>query len=1084
MRSLWALERRSAMAERGSWLTDISLDLKQVDAFDVVGLVERLADLVEAGDPPFTISLSGSWGVGKSTVAEELRSRLQEKGIPGVIVDAWTEDIEHLRRTLAIQVGAKLSDKPDDLESVATKIDEALGTTENRPLPPKLNIASGSVFKNIREGLKSSVVLLCIDAVLIALTVCSAIWFPTLGGAFAAVLSACLIFTMFQSGLFLHIVTTSQSVAPASESVQMARAFKSAVTTSTPGAPRKVLVVVDNLDRLAGDDALRALAQIRALVEVPDSRAIFLIPIDRKALARHIQPRVGPDGPDRSDDLAQIVGSGEDAAADYLEKFFNLDLLLTRPDVLDLRGWALQEARRILPADNEDDLVTAVQVVCSAAAGSPRSVKRILNGVGARQRLLAPSAKTSISLSQLAFVESLATQFPGLISWLAPDGRRFLSLRDEITQEQDSTRQVGGLSKAQKDRLREFLLANSEIPITAPMTRLAMSLREDTVWKGVASPTDLQEALDTGQSDAFGSALTALDADDTERAIDASVSYIERSVPAFPRDAVSGLVAIGEVVGNYPNATKKLHPLAVRAFERSDHANRRRVTRSLGKLLFSDNQGHGDLPELARSFVETLVDASSTSEVSRGLVWTVRLSGKHVSEQQRSAASDTFSKLDDDLVAPLFEPPIDLWAVEGPLADKYVERLSTWEAASLDYPSLEVAIDRLRLMTECGWGGAEGLRQIAARAVSQLKALPDSPESFEFIGQLTALLRTAPPGDEVDQLATLLAASPGAVDPSTHFASVLRLPVRETARPPIRDSLTQRLQSASLALARSLVVDQRDVLTDFDYDPLPVLTNRWIAAEGREWAKLAVEFNGDEDIELLPGALAGASDNNYVVLVEEATGIAADRGDRQSGDALLGQMSARCSGLGVDRLADLGDALDHLQQLEVDLSPLVTAIQTWSSSDPAIAQLTHAVRALQERGIKDMRALAGPLAARGSAAGGILSEDVPWLVRCTNGSTEARRVAVRVIESSPVTSVCELANLICPGLRKHAEVNLALVRRAVSASTEEEATMLLGAALGWKKPTGDDRQEYRDGLTAVANKWPSEVMTDLVNRLQ
>jgi hypothetical protein len=542
-------------------------------------------------------------------------------------------------------------------------------------------------------------------------------------------------------------------------------------------------------------------------------------------------------------------------------------------------------------------------------------------------------------------------------------------------------------------------------------------------------------------------------------------------------------VAIGEVVGNYPLEAKKLHPLAVRAFARSDHVNRRRVTRPLGTLLFGDNHGHSDIPALARSFVETLVDAASTTEANQGLVWTARLAGEHVSSQQQAAARDAFGKLDDDLLAPLFEPPIELWAVQGPVADKYVQRLSTWEASSPDYPSLAVGTDRLRLLAECGWSNAEGLRQIASGAVGQLNALPDDSESFAFICQLTALLRTAPPGNEVDQLATLLATLPGTVDPPARFASVLRLPVQESARPAITNTLTQWLQGASLASARSLVVDEGEALTDFDYDPTPALTKRWLAAEGHEWAQLAVEFDGGENAEVLPQALASAPDNNYSSLAEEAAHIATDRADRQLGDLLLEQMAVRCPQLAAARQVDLGDALDHLQQVGVDFSPLVTAIKTRIGTDSAIGELTHSVRQLHERGLKAMRVLAAPLAARGSAAGGILLEDVPWLVRHTGGSTEARRVAIRVIDSDPAPDVCRMSEAICPGLKKHAEVGLSLVRRAAAAPTDDEATMFLNSALFWKKPTGSEYQEYRDLLTTIAQRWPL-LATDLVNRLQ
>jgi len=1070
------------MAKRASWLTDLPLDLRQADAFGVVGLVDRLADLIEDGDPPFTISLSGSWGVGKSTVTEELRTRLREKGIAGVVVDAWTEDVEHLRRTLAVQVGAKLSDKPDDLASQAAKLDEGIRTTENRPLAPKLNLVSGNPFKGIRKISGPSAVLLGIDLLLFVLTICSAIWFPAATSILAALLSAILIFTLFQSGLLLHIVTTSQSVAPASESIQMAESFKNAVTGGVLKGHNKVLVVVDNLDRLSGDDALKALAQIRALVEIPESRAVFLIPIDREALERHIRPRIDPNASDNPDESPHDVSEGEGAAADYLEKFFNLDLHLTRPDVLDLRRWALQEARTILPSDDEDDLATAVQVVCSAAGGSPRSVKRILNGIGARQRLLDPSAHPAMSLAQLAFVESLAIQFPELISWLTPDGRRFVALREGAKQGPETV-EVTGMSKARKGRLCEFLLVNSEIPITAPMTRLAMSLREDTVWKGVSSPTELQEALGAGRPDAFNSALAALDESETELAVDAAISSIERSVPEFARDAVSGLVAIGEAVVNYPNAAKKLHPLAVRAFLRSDHINRRRVTRALGALLFDERYDHSELSELAASFIETLTSSSPVSEVSQGLVWAVRLSGSRASGQQRSAACDAFGKLDDDSLAPLFESltDADLWAVEGRVADMYVDRLSTWEAPSPDYSSLATAVARLSLLVEHGWSKPEGLQQIASTAAGRLRALPDDRESFDFVSQLASLLRAATPGSEIDQLATSLVTVPGTVDVPARFASALRLPVQDAVKPVIDHTLTDWLRVATLPPATSLISDHGAALRDFGFDPVPVLTKRWAAAEGREWALLAVDFDGGEHAEIIPQALAGASDNNYASLVEEAADIAASRRDMQLGHLLVDNLATRSSRLPAARLVDLAGALDRLQQAGVDYSALVDAIEARIGTEPTIGDLAHSVRQMHERGLRALRVLAAPLAARGSAAGGILREDVPWLVRHTGGSTEARRVAIRVIDSDAAPDVCSMAEDIRSSLKKHAEVGLALVRRAAGAPTGDEARMFLNNALRWRKPAGREYQEYSRLLTTTAQQW-SET-TDLVNRL-
>lgn len=104
-------------------------------------------------------------------------------------------------------------------------------------------------------------------------------------------------------------------------------------------------MIVDNLNRLTSRDALQALSQIRSFVEMPDSRCLFLIPVDRRALTRHL--------------AAALDERNEGAATDYLSKFFNLDLDLTDPEASDLRDWALLQLSRSLTLDDETAAITA-----------------------------------------------------------------------------------------------------------------------------------------------------------------------------------------------------------------------------------------------------------------------------------------------------------------------------------------------------------------------------------------------------------------------------------------------------------------------------------------------------------------------------------------------------------------------------------------------------------------------------------------------------------------------------------------------------------------------------------------------------
>ncbi len=1068
-------------ARQRSWLTDESLDLAVSDAFDVSAFVDRLADLVEAGDPPFTVSLSGSWGLGKSTIAEGLLARVKSRGIPGVLIDAWTEDVEHLRRTLAIAVGAELRGGPEHREEVADAIDAAIHVSRTETLPPKPELRLVESLRDIRKRPEVFVWLVVVDLLFLFLTLVSAVWFPAATGAFSTVLGASLVFSALQSGLFFRIETTSQSRAPAHESVETAKRFRELVTQAGDGAPEKVLVVVDNLDRLQGSDALRALAEIRALVEIKGSRAIFLIPIDRAALARHIEPSLGPNDAENARSSADPAQADGLAAKDYLEKFFNLDLLLTRPEVLDLRQWALDEARKVLPASDDLDLVTAVQVVASAANGSPRSVKRIINGVSSRHRLIDPKFAPVPSLTQLALVEGLLTQYPEVVSWLGRDPREFIAYRTGVADEAATPDPSPPLTSEREQQLRSYLLANSEIVLTATLIRTVMSLRQDRVWQGVSDPGPIQDALDIGQPGALRSAIDVIDVDKRVLAVRRSVSYIERSVPRFPRDAVTNLVAIGDIISEYPDAAKVMHPMAVRVFRAADDTNRRRITRPLASFLLGAGYAHPQLADLATKFVTTLASANAQTEVTEGLVWAIREAGSHLTDDQIAAAREALKGIDDDLLAPLFEAPVDRRLVEGPVATLYLGRLATWDATA-DQAPIQIAIVRLQALVAAGWRDPDSMRQIAIRATTQIPSLPDDGERHRSLSGIVALMRSAPAGDEVDQLATALVGAASTVDPPARIASLLHLPVRPPARPTIENGITTWLRSVSSDFAERLVIDHRDALIGFGYDANPVLTSRWIDGEGRQWAELAAELTAGADPELLTTPLAGTSDASYPGFVAEAAGIAETRRDLSAAKALSADIAVRSGKLPAASLENLGDTLTSLRRTGADLSSIIAALETRIGTDPAVGPLTHSVRGLHEHGIKEMRALAKPLAARGSAAGGVEFQDTEWLVRSSGGSTEARHVVIRAIESGPIAKVCPVVDTVVDPLRKHPEVRLALARRANSGVSEEEATMLLNSALPWKMPRGSDLLDYRHALTEVAKQWPSA--TGLVNRLQ
>ncbi len=101
-----------------SWLPDRDLEFPADDAFGVDRLIGQLVEQLVDARPPFAVSLSGSWGVGKSTIAREVVKGLRKQDVRCVYLDVWTLDVRHLRRHLVVEIGGALesSDRGVDPE--------------------------------------------------------------------------------------------------------------------------------------------------------------------------------------------------------------------------------------------------------------------------------------------------------------------------------------------------------------------------------------------------------------------------------------------------------------------------------------------------------------------------------------------------------------------------------------------------------------------------------------------------------------------------------------------------------------------------------------------------------------------------------------------------------------------------------------------------------------------------------------------------------------------------------------------------------------------------------------------------------
>ena len=126
---------------------------KVVDRFGSDEVAKGLAHIIEKVEPPYTISISGSWGVGKTTLAKQLRDRLEahqphNERVLSVEIDLWTEDIADLRRRVALEVAVALDDpepkkRNQALEAKAIEFDRELRQAKTIPERSKVTIPKG-----------------------------------------------------------------------------------------------------------------------------------------------------------------------------------------------------------------------------------------------------------------------------------------------------------------------------------------------------------------------------------------------------------------------------------------------------------------------------------------------------------------------------------------------------------------------------------------------------------------------------------------------------------------------------------------------------------------------------------------------------------------------------------------------------------------------------------------------------------------------------------------------------------------------------------------------------------------------------
>ena len=385
---------------------------------DAFGSHQRVADAVtevvqtEIGGR--SIGLEGGWGSGKSTVVQLVKQKLSKLMNPKFQVatfDMWAHQDDPLRRTFLENLIEQLrtSDWVDDKEWELQQ-DELAGRrrVDTTSVVPRLTVAGG--------WFALTLLVIPVGAAMISAAV--TLWTaetPPSNWVIAPllVLGAVLAFApgiyygawRWLSGkkrreeglndlpaLVMGQASTKTSTivteTPDPTSVEFETIFGHLLSEALIEKPRKLLLVVDNLDRVGPSDALSIWSTLQTFLGHSDysdadwiDQLWVLIPYDEGAILRLWDGSVKQDGENTKSLLA----------TSFLDKTFQIRFRVPQLLLSNWRGFLREKLQQALPKHNEDDFhgvyrAFAAKGRLERSAPTPRDLKIFVNQIGAMHR--------------------------------------------------------------------------------------------------------------------------------------------------------------------------------------------------------------------------------------------------------------------------------------------------------------------------------------------------------------------------------------------------------------------------------------------------------------------------------------------------------------------------------------------------------------------------------------------------------------------------------------------------------------------------------------------------------------------------
>ncbi|PEE29415.1 KAP family P-loop NTPase fold protein [Bacillus toyonensis] len=375
--------------EKKYFLKDTALNNKEDDAFHHHDYVKNIKKLIDEHNPPFNIALIGKWGVGKSSIINLLKRELHNKSEYKIHeINAWKYENDSLKKAFLKNLWKTLNE--DQSDNIWKQFGESLrqyfmdvnvnDKTHSlkgvmKDLLPVLFVL-GVIF--LSSSSLFALVFLVWDAINAIFTENTFkenvmesfkdfkknIWVPII------IMPLYKMVQDFVKSSIQHKTADIKVLKPIETADEYEDLFKEEIKKYKEKHPdfRKLIVIVDDLDRLSPKKVVAALDAIKAFVDVDE--CIFIVTCDENILIRALEK-------EKLNKSAEYI-DGEL----FLDKLFHFRMPLPPIIESDMKQYASELVRQEAPGLIElceENFEEIVDILIHADVSTPRQVKKLLN---------------------------------------------------------------------------------------------------------------------------------------------------------------------------------------------------------------------------------------------------------------------------------------------------------------------------------------------------------------------------------------------------------------------------------------------------------------------------------------------------------------------------------------------------------------------------------------------------------------------------------------------------------------------------------------------------------------------------------